>query len=439
MNSIIHCRVENDNKKIIRNQIFDSDMRILLIFSLISLVCMLIPYHYILKSLYQVVLIAVLIYAAIKKPSLVLPLFLVMSTGPIRIYMSVYTQQINFICFDNMIFMIAGLIAVSIIRLCIIKKIKIKQVLPVVLICLIMGLSYFYTDDNTRSLYYRESFFVMLVSYAIVPIFIDSKKDFNTLLKGFFICLIQAAIFLAISLTIANNQIDSTEAMDRNYSSFYYVLIIVSSFVFVLSNNSNKFLFLITLGCSVIVLIILFMLVSRSAFLILIAAMLIIMLVKMRKLKHFILAAVLVGGILAFIVCSGIADDLLNRFKEEEMESGNGRVDIAIKMLELFANRPFGQKMFGTGHNSAFVWWNGVFYTPHNSYIGYLMHYGLFGLFMLLFIFASSVIRALNKKDNRIYLGILIVLLMYCFVLEPHSKAEFIIMLVGFYSANLNK
>ena len=127
MNSSIHCRVEQDNKKIIRNQIFDSDMRILLIFSLISLVCMLIPYHYILKYLYQVALIAILIFAAIKRPSLVLPLFMVMSTGPIRIYMSIFSQQINFICFDNMIFIIAALIATSIIRLFIVKRIRIKQ------------------------------------------------------------------------------------------------------------------------------------------------------------------------------------------------------------------------------------------------------------------------------------------------------------------------
>ena len=438
MNSSIHCRVEQDNKKIIRNQIFDSDMRILLVFSLISLVCMLIPYHYILKSIYQVTLIAILIFAAMKRPSLVLPLFMVMSTGPIRIYMSIFSQQINFICFDNMIFIIAALIATSIIRLFIVKRIRIKQILPVILVCFIMGLSYFYTDASTRSLYYKESFFVMLISYAVVPVFINSKNDFNTLLKGFFICLIQAALFLTISFVMNNIQINSTEAMDRNYSSFYYVLLIVSSFVFILSNKPNKILFLITLGCSGIVLVVLFMLVSRSAFLILIAAMLVILMLKMKKIKHFLLVLILVTGIFTLISYSGIAQELLNRFNEDEVGSANGRIDIAIKMLELFVNRPFGEKMFGTGHNSVFVWWNGVFYTPHNSYIGFLMHYGLFGIFMLLVVCASAVKKLLSIKNNRIYLGILTVLLMYCFVLEPHSKMEFIFMLIGLYSAKLN-
>ena len=279
----------------------------------------------------------------------------------------------------------------------------------------------------------------MLVSYAVVPVFINSKNDFNTLLKGFLICLIQAALFLTISFVMNNIQINSTEAMDRNYSSFYYVLLIVSSFVFILSKKSNKILFLITLGCSGIVLVILFMLVSRSAFLILIAAMLIIVMLKMKKIKHFLLVLVLVAGIYTLISYSGIAQGLLNRFNEDEVGSANGRIDIAIKMLELFINRPFGEKMFGTGHNSVFVWWNGVFYTPHNSYIGYLMHYGLFGIFMLLGVCASDVKKLLSIKNNRIYLGILTVLLMYCFVLEPHSKMEFIFMLIGLYSAKLNQ
>ena len=107
--------------------------------------------------------------------------------------------------------------------------------------------------------------------------------------------------------------------------------------------------------------------------------------------------------------------------------------DNAIKEEDFF------EKLFGTGYNSVFLFVYGSYYTPHNSFIGFLMHYGLFGIFMLLVVCASTVKKLLSIKNNRIYLGILIVLLMYCFVLEPHSKMEFIFMLIGLYSAKLNQ
>lgn len=436
MNSCVHCNVENN--RLLGFKKADKDMLIMLFFAILSLFGMLIPYNSLLKIVYQFFLIVVLFYFSIKKYSLVLPLFLLMSTSPIRLYASIYSKSITFICFDNLLLIEVTFLALILVRFIIERKINIVKMIPILIIAFIMVLSYFYTDDTTRNLYYNESFFVMLISFCIVPIFIKNKNDFNVLLKSCIVCLIQAAIFIVFSLDSINTVTDPSLVMDRNYASFYYVLIIISSLIYIIDNKSNKFMFSLVLLCSLIVLILLFSLVSRSAFILLCLGILVIIIIKMRKIKHLVLIMFLIAAISVLIYYSGIAEKLIDRFTEEEVESGNGRVDIAIKMLEMFSNRSLIQKIFGTGHNSAFVWWNGVLYTPHNSFIGFLMHYGLLGLAMFLYLFIASALKLIKTKQNRIYLALFIILFSYCFVLEPHSKTEFIFMLIGLYSASLS-
>ncbi len=422
------------NKSIVVNDNF-----YLLFFTFLSTITMLTSYNNLLKICYQVFILFSLFLFTLKKPNLVLPIFFITSVACNRSYSGFISKEIYFITFDNHLFVIFCLLGLCFLKLLIDKTIRIKKMWPLYFFILIMGLSYFYTDDMTRNLYYTHTFWPILIAYMITPLFVKSKRDFNSILAALSISGIQSSIVFIAKIFSSGLVYNSSQLLDRNYFSMYLIFIIIASLIclkYCFKNGIFKIIIILSIILNSIAVLTIS---SRSAFIILIIAVLVYFISVIKNIKTFIGISFIVTLIILIILNTSFAEQLFERFQEDDIYSANGRLDIAIAMLELFFNRSIMNMIIGTGYNSVFLDVYGDMYTTHNSFISYLMHYGIIGFICWIIMWISLTKKIIKHKEMKKYLTLLIPLFVYCFVLEPHIKQEYILLFVGLFCLNPSK
>lgn len=418
----------------------DEQLIIQLLFLVVSTIGMLIPYNNMLKLLYEGLVIICLIIFVLKKPSLVLPILFLTTISPIRSYSGLFSKEIFFITFDNEMIIAFTLLGVIALKLLIDKFINIKRFIPLYIILFIFALSYFYTDDFTRTTYYTSSFWIIVLTYAMVPLFVKTKNDLNVLLQGFALAFIQNAFLIIIKILDSGLDIDFEALMNRNYYSLYIVIIMVSSLIYVADNFKNNKIFNVLIFISFIPnVIMLFLLSSRSAFIIFIVSVFLYLLLNIKNKKIILPISLALLLLLFFINNFDVTEVLFDRFQQDDVSSGHGRVDILVAMLDAFGNRTILEKVFGTGFFATFVDAYGLALGTHNSFLSYLMHFGLIGFICFVILFLRNIRKTLINKDLKNYFIFLIAMFIYCFVAEPHIKTEFILIFIGIYSVMVNK
>jgi len=421
----------SDNKK--------RDSIILLLFTIISSLGMLIPYNSILKLLYQMIVFCCLIFFVFKKPNIVLPVIFLTTIAPVRSYAGVFSKELFFIVFDNEDFIAIMLLVIVLLKLIIDKSIRTKYLSLLYIFVILLCLSYFYTDNYTRSIYYTSSFWSIVLTYSIVPLFIKNENDFNMLLKGFLFAFIQNAVLVLIKFTSTGMAIDFDALLNRNYYSLYIVIITIASLVYLLKNpQESLFLKLITVISLIPNCLFLLLLSSRSSFIILIVSLFLLFILMKKSIKVILPMTVVFIFLLYFINNFNVTEVLFNRFEQEDVSSANGRADILVAMLDNFSVRPLLQKLFGTGYFSIFVDTYGGLFGTHNSFLSCLMHYGILGLMCFASIFLIILIKIFRNKKFKFYIVVVLTMFIYCFIAEPHIKTEFIFLFVGLLSMRNN-
>lgn len=418
----------------------DNQLMIQLFFLIVSTIGMIIPYNNILKLIYEMAIIASLIIFTLKKPNLVLPIIFLTTISPIRSYGGLFSKEITFITFDNEMILIIALLVIILLKLFINKYIQIKKLIPLYILIFIFVLSYFYTDDYTRSTYYKTSFWVIVLSYSIVPLFIKSKSDLNVLIKSFALAFIQNAFLIIVKFLINGFNIDFESIINRNYFSLYIVIIMVASLIYVANNLKNSKLFNTLIFISFVPnVLMLFLLASRSAFIIILISLFVFLVLNIKN-KKILIPIVLAVLVLVFLCETfNVTEVLFDRFQQDDVVSGNGRINILIAMLDKFIDRSVLEMSFGTGYYSIFVNTYGFLYGTHNSFLSYLMHYGIIGLLCFLVIFSRNIIMVIRNSSLKNYLIFLVAMVFYCCVAEPHIKGEFILIFMGIYSVIVNQ
>lgn len=406
-----------------------------LLFTVLSTLGIFISYNRWIKLIYEIFILFALLFFVLKKPEIVIPIFFLTSVAPVRIYTGIFSIDVTFIVLDNYTIIVLGLLFVFLIKLLLDKQIRIKGMIPFIIIVFLMILSYFYTDAYTRSTYYTGGFWCILLYYLIVPVFIKDRNNFNTMLKGYIYAIFQAAILIIYSMLFIVEENPSIEFYDGNYFSAYLILLIATVMIYLLTNKNVKKIFSILAIVSIFPCIIqIFQSASRTAFICLILLCLLYIIINIRKLKNIIFLIIIFAFFMLFIYDPEFTEALFERFQGDDVTSGNGRLDIAISMLEHFSGRPIFEKLFGTGYNSVFLFVYGSYYTPHNSFIGFLMHYGLFGIIAFVYILINAALKLLKSKNYKPYLIFVAIFSIYCITLEPHIKAEFIFIYIGLFS-----
>lgn len=406
-----------------------------ILFTILSTLGIFISYNRWIKLIYELFVLFALLFFVLKKPEIVIPIFFLTSVAPFRIYTGIFSINVTFIVLDNYTIIVLGLLFIFLIKLLLDKQIRIKGMIPFIIIVFLMILSYFYTDAYTRSTYYTSGFWCIVLYYLIVPIFIKDKNHFNIMLKGYIYAIFQAAILIIYKILFIGTQNPNIELYDRNYSCAYLVLLIATVMIYLLTNkNVNKMFSVLAIASIFPCVIEIFQLASRTAFICLILLCVLYIFMNIRKLKNILLLVIIFAFFMLFIYDPDFTKTLFERFEGDNVSSANGRVDIAIAMLKHFENRPFFEKLFGTGYNSVFLFVYGSYYTPHNSFIGFLMHYGLFGIIAFVYILINAALKLLKSKNYKPYLIFVVIFSIYCITLEPHIKAEFIFIYIGLFS-----
>ncbi len=217
-----------------------------------------------------------------------------------------------------------------------------------------------------------------------------------------------------ISVLITSNAMhDETTVLNL----VYRVIVFVPA-IYLLENKKLR---------NVLLLIIFVMTVAsmkRGAIIILPLMMLVSILIDNRKGKTALkkigqLAAIIILGILAFIIADSITDGFLShRFSAEELMYGSSRSEKYATAITEINSRNFLQLMFGIGSGAR----GGV----HNEVLEFLYTFGVIGLMLYIILITSMVVRFLKLyKLKSKYASIYAMILVFFVVVGLYSGVYF--------------
>lgn len=200
---------------------------------------------------------------------------------------------------------------------------------------------------------------------------------------------------------------------DPNYLGSIIAIGMVISFYYLLTISYNNFIYKIfCLATIVLGFINLGMFASRGAFLALSLAILFILYKRTYSFRNVILAIIILGIIAYSFMALPVFRTLINRFGDETILNGSGRITIWKESFEFFLNSKlltiiiggggtFSYKISGTAIGSLSI------SSPHNNYLEILYDYGIVGLTLFIILIINLI-----KINNKNVLGFSLTLLL---------------------------
>ena len=275
---------------------------------------------------------------------------------------------------------------------------------------------------------YNTYFPVVCCIYICGILLMDKGKTIELikisfLLSGFFMAIGVIPYYVSHSslqeLTVLIN--GNGLLVDRNYQSLFLMLCILNS-VALMQTYKKRCGFLVKLAIIAIIAADIFIIIigaSRSAILGLAIAAVIYILVNVKSIGENIKLIGIVLILIAFAYNMGLLDSVLNRFMENDVSSGNGRLDLWVEYLLYYEKGNIGQKIFGRGLIGKSI----VGAPAHNLFVSMLFSFGICG--ELAFLLYCGFILSNALKNCKEELVIMIPLLFMCCTLEPYYRIEF--------------
>lgn len=279
----------------------------------------------------------------------------------------------------------------------------------------------------------------------------------NLSLKYFLIIFPIACIFNSIyfftnmSLGIIETSSGSERAFfnDPNMTALNIGFGIIISFMFLMQNfssyfrNKNIFLYIIHAINILLSLVCVTIIASRGAFIaIALTLMIIFNQSKIKRNRKFLI--LLFGIVLLYILYdNGLFSTIIDRLNEEDVSSGNGRLDIWKVGFNRFFQLNILYIIFGGGDyfalevcKKAIAGYTGLL-SPHNQFIWYIFDYGILGGLMFIIILFKLLYFSI-KSNNRIYLLIIYSIIGFM-TLPPISSSIIYPCFMGFIFGSYNK
>lgn len=219
---------------------------------------------------------------------------------------------------------------------------------------------------------------------------------------------------------------------DPNMTALNIGFGIIISFVYIIQEFSlfnNKKLFIIHSVNIILSFVCIMTIASRGAFIALSLSLILLYLTSKinRSNKFFIF---LVGILVLFIAYKlGIFNTIIARLTEDDVTSGNGRVDIWKVGFSRFLQLDILTILLGGGDfyalevcKKAILGYSGLL-SPHNQFLWYIFDYGFIGG-LLFIIYLMSLLYNSIKANNRIY--ILLIYSMIGFMTLPPISSSII-------------
>ena len=141
----------------------------------------------------------------------------------------------------------------------------------------------------------------------------------------------------------------------------------------------------------------------------------------------------LLGSVLILLI-SANSLGVYERFLNDDNNGISDRLLMLQASTEYYSESSIESKLFGNGSNQLIFQSENVYlydefdnnpysYGPHNSFIFYLINYGLFGALLFILIFTSLLKRGFNFNPNFITVIVFLVLSMATDLLHNHSVA----------------
>tara|TARA_Y100000748_G_scaffold170776_1_gene142902 strand:- start:80 stop:1075 length:996 start_codon:yes stop_codon:yes gene_type:complete len=142
-------------------------------------------------------------------------------------------------------------------------------------------------------------------------------------------------------------------------------------------------------------------------------------------------------GFLLILIIFANSLGVYERFINDDNDGISDRLLMFQASTEYYSESSIESKLFGNGSNQLIFQSDNVYlydefdnnpysYGPHNSFIFYLINYGLFGVLLYILIFTSLLKRGFNFNANFITVIVFFVLSMTTDLLHNHSVAWFL-------------
>ncbi len=306
------------------------------------------------------------------------------------------------------------------------KKVRIMLNIPILLLCF---LSFFSMNWIQSNLYYNIEFLFLLLLYLGAHNFIKSDYDVRLLL---FSTIINGAIFGIISIPFLINFSEDfiyDMLLDTNYASLYCVVIVASSYVCLLiySDRLNfklrVFIFSIIflLGFAIVITM------SRTGLIVYFLTFIYYLFREFRNKKNRIWVVLFLLISIYFIYLNKYFyyfDNAAQRFYSDDVNSLNGRTEIAELYLNQFSQSSFFIQMFGNGYYSTFV----NYFAPHNSFIAILSFFGIIGSLFFIWYFVD-LFKSVQKTKYRPFELLQVVFIIFGITLETFKFQMLVLLL----------
>lgn len=414
----------NDNRNDI--VISESNKRIIIATCLLMIFSMYAPYVRILTYIYQIAVLAFILFVAKKNvASAIFPLIILTTT---RDYIAVSVSE-SFTAYYgiNGIILIGIMLAISLMFL--VKRHftipNIKSSLLLVVFGMQMLLSRVIAVCAEE---YGQFFIGICMMYMIIPFIIDSYEDI--LMSRIAFCV--AGLFMAIGVLpyIVNySALSSYTAfingnsllVDRNYQSLFIMICVLQTLVLLIEGGCH-FKWYIKVSFFIVIIVDLFIVIaggSRSAILTLVAAGIVYLLVNRKNTNRFFTFLLLASIAVIVAFQMGLLDTILERFQATDVSSGNGRIIIWQKFIDSYYDGNIFTWIFGRGLVGR-VYTNTV---AHNVFISILFCFGIFGIVLYVGNIISTVVSCM-KSNHSNELIVLVPMLIMCCTLEPYYRIE---------------
>lgn len=423
MSNVCHNN-RNDNRILNYYDIYK-----LIIMSVLSFALMYVSYRNSISIFIQLGIFALSWIINIKRPVYYPITYLMFSILPSRVAYTLNENDIPFYMLNSKIsvlFSVAFL--VSSIAFGCIQNLKNKWI-PIAF-AVFMAISIFWANGHD---YYSWDFALMCMIYIVVPLFINDKYDLSLICMSFCFSGIIYAIRILPSVFSLGSVYELGGVINRNYASLFLVMTVICSFLVIISNTKGeKWLRFL---CWINILTASFLIISfasRSGFIILAILLCYFVLLNISKIhirQIVVFSALLIVGV--FIIHRySFATFLIQRFNQQDIYSGNNRVDIQMGFLKMFSNSTIFRALFGNGFENARV----DELLPHNSFIDVLISFGIIGL-ILFIIYMIKPIFALAKTKYSYLLIAIFVIFVHSFSIEPFKTEECIIITSMIFAA----
>ncbi|MBQ8739417.1 MAG: O-antigen ligase family protein [Clostridia bacterium] len=293
----------------------------------------------------------------------------------------------------------------------------------------------------TAMIYSQTSIFTQLIrTLALITLFTSMFRENSKYLSKDYIYKILIATGIG-AVCSSIGIIFDFKRMERNYSIVMFscvIAIILLLSIYTKKSNLRSLLQTLLLVGGIISAL------SRTATISLIAILIIpiclLGVAGKRTSTIKILLIVLLVLVLVFAIFSSAIEDLINRFNDDTLEGGNGRVDAWKYYLEKWMSTPT-RLLFGNGFNSMYVDADDV-QAEHNTYVQMISTLGIAGtvtLLMVYFVLFKQICMGKGKMRFHYFVPLICSTICFFGISALYSDVFHFTLLISFLVIKLMK